>query len=1222
MHNHGRRLAFSVVSFLLVSILVWAQGGQTGSISGTVEDGTGALISGATVQVTNNETKVQERSITTGVNGLFVTTLLRPGAYQIEVKAPGFKTYRALLQVRINDITRHTVTLEVGGVEEVVNVEASATQVNTEAPTTGITVDSHTLTHLPLANPNFTFLLTLTPGVVSEPPDVRSAGRGIVDMNVNGQRTTNNSASLEGININDFNLAHFDTIPIPNTNALQEFKISTSLYDASMGSKGGGAVNSILRTGSKSYHWNAYWNHRNDALNARDWFFNSTNPGAKKQKLLQNVLGFSFGGPVPWVDGFFFGNIQGVNARNAVDTSGATARPIVPVFPTAADGSTSAAQLATPSGGWPGLPAPFTAADIDPVAVNILNFQSSVYGGTFLVPRAGQTGCPTGALGATVTCTFSKVINSRALQHTATYDQPLRGGRDKLSFRWFHDNGEDQRPFGAGGTLSQPSGGQQRNRFGTIQHTLQISNRQLNEFRVGYSRFKSAFGPTPVILLNDVGATRPNIAELPDLYQISIGTLFSLGTGANDDRGTISNAFSFSDSWSMVKGKHTLRAGAEVLRFQLNRYNRFATRGILTFGTIPAGATPGAPALSQFQGFLMGRPTATQAAAGLPDRYFRVTDFSLFFQDDFRVTPRFTLNLGLRWENMGFGTELLNRLGNYYPDKAAAGENPFVFPQDVNLGGFTGIGASNAVGNCVIDNCRDKNNWAPRIGFAWDIQGNQKTVLRGGYGIYYQRLSNQVTLQTNLSPPFNVQPIEARPNGLDPNGNTQVLANPFPTLPAASLVNQAVIPQASIFAGVTGNINTTGTPLFRNEDGQLCNGFGGTGVLGGPTNAINCSISLASFTAPVRTLYTPYTQQWNLMVQREITRGWVAEVGYVGSQAVGGIGIFNPFVRLASPTNPITVTDVNGVGFTITTNTAANEPLRHAILGLSRTRGARFTGNIGGATYHSLQSSLSHRFQGGLFFQGSYTWSHTIDNVSGSQSTDELNATAGRGQGGANLFGLGNIDPRLNRARGDFDRPHRLVISYTYELPIPKSGIWGSQAFQGWQISGITYYQSGLPFTPSAEGAAGAWGSGGANAPNFVCSSINDAYTSGTIQDRLLHYIDPACFAPLVDAPFSAVGLRDYGNTPRNAFRGPFQQQWDFSIGKRFTLAEKHAISFRWDIFNMWNKPVFRAPSSLTYNASTTTGCPSLTPTACTLGQITNTTIPARIIQFGLRYEY
>ena len=186
-----RGLAFSVISILLISTLTWAQGGQTGSISGTVEDKDGALISGATVEVTNEQTGVKERTITTGVNGLFVTTLLRPGPYRLEVKAPGFKSYRALLQVRINDITRHTVTLEVGGVAEVVNVEASATQVNTEAPTTGVPIDGHTLAHLPLANPNFTFLLTLSPGVVSEPPDVRSAGRGIVDMNVNGQRTTN-----------------------------------------------------------------------------------------------------------------------------------------------------------------------------------------------------------------------------------------------------------------------------------------------------------------------------------------------------------------------------------------------------------------------------------------------------------------------------------------------------------------------------------------------------------------------------------------------------------------------------------------------------------------------------------------------------------------------------------------------------------------------------------------------------------------------------------------------------------------------------------------------------------------------------------------------------------------------------------------------------------------------------------------------------------------------
>jgi hypothetical protein len=783
----------------------------------------------------------------------------------------------------------------------------------------------------------------------------------------------------------------------------------------------------------------------------------------------------------------------------------------------------------------------------------------------------------------------------------------MREGKDRLSFRWFWDNGDVVKPFGTAGTLAFPRVDLQRNRFFSIAHTHLIGSRQVNEFRFGFNRFNSSFSPTDAVSLSDIGATRPNASETPGMYFFTISGLFSLGTGVNDERGTISNAFQIGDTWSMTTGKHTFRAGGEISRYQLNRFNKFASRGSLTFAN-----TTGAPALTAWQAFLTGRITNLQSGAGDPQRYFRATDAALFIQDDWKISQRVTLNLGLRWEGLGFSRELNNRLGNYDPAILIRnpGANPFIFAEDTNLEGFTG---TPGVPGCVLNDCFDGNNFAPRLSVAWDVFGDRKTVVRGGYGIYYQRLSNQNILQSNLAPPFNIQGIEQRPTG-DPALSLQ---NPFPSIPSSGLIAQNLIPQGSRFAGVIGDINSpAGRAIFINENGERCLNYGGT--------APNCSINLASFTAPPLDFWAPYTQQWNLLVQRELWSNWAVELGYVGSHYVGGLGIFNPFLaNLASPSNPIRVTDINGVTHTITTNTSNNEVLRHQVLGLSRLRGARFSGNIGHAVYHSAQATVSHRFQGGLYFQGAYTFSKTIDNVSGSLSTDELNATR-PGQTGANLLNFGNRDPRQNRAIGDFDRPHRLVVSYAWDIPVPKSGILGSQLFQGWSLSGIITYQSGLPFSITDPSGGTAFGGGGST-PFLTCApaaqqiptmpgctpgqptTIAGAVTSGRIQDRLTNFINPNFFSA---TPSAGANVTTYGNVPRNSFRAPYQQNWDLSISKRFHFKERHSIQFRADAFNVWNHPIFNSPAVVSI------------ATRSTFTQITNTSIPARLIQFGLKYDF
>jgi hypothetical protein len=1227
MRSVSRLLASGLVLLFLFASVVFSQGTQTGALTGVVSDPQAGVVTGATVNVISESTGTSVRTVTTGGDGGFSVSLLPPGKYRLEIAATNFK--KAIVSgvdVRINETTRQDVALELGKLEEVVNVEASSSLINPSSAQTGQALDSQTITRLPLASPNILFLLSLSTGTGNEPVDVRAAGRGNVDVNVNGQRTSNNSVTLDGVNVNDFNLAHFDTIPLPNPNTIQDFKVATSLYDASSGSKGGGALGLVLKSGTKEFHGELYWSHRNDYLNANEWFRNKAGL-SKNARLLQNVFGGSASGPVPKLGGFWFFNYQGVRGRNGIDPAGASLNPLLQAFPRNADGTTSAALLA--SGTYPGQTVALTAAQIDPIAVNILNLKSDLYGTGFAVPRPGGGGCdpaaPSGAgVFPTYRCIFSGIIPLQANQHTITYDRYMREGKDKVSWRWFWDDGSAARPYGTAASLAFPSNSIQNNRFVSISETHVFSPTMTNEIRAGYSRFISSFSPSDQIDLADVGATRPNIGSVPGIYFFSVTNLFSLGTGVNDERGTISNNYNVADTFSWTFGKHSLRIGAEATQYQLNRFNNFAVRGSLAFG-----ATTGAGNdFTAFQNFLQGRVTGIQSVFGDAARNFVATDYSGYVQDDYRFSQRLIFNLGFRWEPMSFGHDKLYRQNIYDPLVAAQGINPFRFPEKVDLAGFKG---TPGIPDCALGHCRDMNNFAPRFGFALDIKGDQKMVIRGGYGIYYQRLSNQNILQGALGPPFTVQPIDTR---LNPPAFQ--LANPLAGQGGGGGLATAFIPQWARFAGLinstTGLPTTdpnaaTTVPLFINEDGQRCLNYPGTTVPGFATpGASNCVINLASFTSSPVDAYTPYTQQYNLMLQRELGNGWGVEAGYVGTRYIGGLLVWDPFLaKLASPSNPIVVRDSNGVSYTITTNTPNNEELRHQIIGLSRKRGSRYSANAGVGRYHSAQFTVLRRLSRGLYFQAAYTFSKNTDNVSGSQSTDEFNATRA-GQNGLNIYN-DQSDPRQNMARSDFDRPHRFVVSYSYDLPVIKNSFMDNQLFRGWSIGGIITYQSGLPFSITDSTSGGAFG-GGTGTGLLVCrplaqqiptlpgcvpgqpTQVSDLLLTGSVQSRLNNYINPNFVSTAAIVPNGTAGATGYGNVPRNAFRAPYQQNWDLSITKRFTLMERYNFHFRTDIFNLWNHPIFQTPSAV--------GVAS----PATFGVITSTAIPARLIQFNLGYKF
>jgi len=609
-----RLVALIVVFFGFLAITsssLFAQGGESGGVSGIVKDPSGAVISEASVDVYNEQTKELERHTVTTTAGLYNVGSLHPGLYRVEVTAKGFRKYLVRMEVRINEVERQDVTLEIGSSAETVEVTAASTLVNTEAPTTGQPIDNQTLTTLPLAEPDYLFLLGLSPGTGSEPADVRRSGRALVDYSVNGQRTTNNSVTMEGISITDFNLAHFDYLPIPNPEAIGEFKVATSLYDASLGSKGGGALGLVLQSGTKAFHGEGWWYNRNDDYNANDWFRkeqqlqNGLNnaPG----RLLQNVLGVAASGPVPFVKGFWYFNAQAVRGRNGIDPSGSNAAPTVAAFPIdPTTGLTTPALLASD----PNLAGAITAGQIDPVAVNILNAKGNYYGGTYLIPRPNQAGCGAASGGGagqpnTFSCNFSLIGKPSDTQYTATYNRAFRSDKDKLSVSAFWDNSTTLKPLGTLADLAGPLNAIVQNRFGTISYTTQLSNRQLNEVKFGANRFVFSTTPTALLTLAAVGATRPDQAAFPGLYYLSNGPV-SFGIGVNDYRGTASNSYQIGDNWSMVIGKHTFRAGGDMYRYQLNRFNNFGVFGSLSF-------TPNANSqATTWENFITGTLTSTQ----------------------------------------------------------------------------------------------------------------------------------------------------------------------------------------------------------------------------------------------------------------------------------------------------------------------------------------------------------------------------------------------------------------------------------------------------------------------------------------------------------------------------------------------------------------------------------------------------------------------------------
>jgi len=1174
---------------LAVTVAAFGQGGATGAITGTVQDPSGAVVANAEVRITNQETGVLERSLKTDADGAFMAPLLPVGTYNVSVQAPGFAQAKfGNILVRVTETTRMTAKLATQSVQQQIEVQAEVQTVDTSDATTGQAIESNTIRALPLATQNFQQLLTLSTGAQGELNKATGLGRGDVRIQVNGQREDNNNYLIEGISTTDYNVAELTNTPLPNPDVVQEFKVQTSLYDASQGRNGGGNINAILKSGTNTFHGDAYEFFRNTVLDSNEYFLKQT--GSPRPVIQQNIFGGSLGGPVSPGGklGFFFVNYQGTRQRSG-DSPGTLISTFIPYVPASDRGAANAGALA----------ADFGVPSADPVAVNLLAFQSGQFGAPangYLFPLPNE---PTGtATGSLVQFTVSKPGKFTDDQLTANWDHEFRDSRDSVAARFFYSNSEQDIPFGAGGlqaSLGAAASGTDLNfpyqlpihdRVFVLSETHVFSPRLVNDFRFGLVHINNTANNVNPVTVTDAGIDRPTNNLTSSIYKFTFLTSgFQFGPTPQANQAQTQNNYNFVENLSWVHGSQTFTVGGQYVRVRLNKLFPQVFNGQLFF------TNTSSPALTDFGNFVGGTPEFSFGGGGVYNHAYKQSNSAVFAQDDWKATSNLTLNFGLRTEFLGAWTDGDCHIGNIESDLTKSNTYPFIYPGCVNklgVSGLTGNGSGSTFKNSV------STGWGPRFGFAWDVMGHHTTTVRGGYGIYYVREDVGAVDQLSFQSPF----IPIVFFGTTPGYN---LTNFFTGTPA---VNANAVPAA-------GSLNAAWLPcLAQLTSFPDTNGAATYGGCTGP--GVNSTQNLFVLEVP-RHFVVPNTQQWNLTVQRELGRNWVLELGYVGTRGIHLRETRDAIQSVDAMKHPFTVSDASGNTYTITTDTFANAIARTPTPGLNGYSGYQIFANDAYSIYHALQATVSRRWNRS-YFQAAYTFSKNIDATS---------------TGNTAFNTAYNDQSNINASRGisDFNRPHRLSVSYAYELPFFEhaTGIKRA-ALGGWQVSGVSIFQSGTPFS-IFDSSAGTAFLGQGSTPLLGASlapgaTIGSGLTSGDVHSRVANgYLNAAAFvpAPLVD-PTDCTNLGSnfcgtgFGDLARNLYHGPFQQNWDVSFLKHFKIGERQEIRFAADFFNLWNHTNFANP--------TVTDIETASLPASPFGKIVQTVGNPRLIQFSLRWAF
>lgn len=881
--------------------------GTTGRISGTVTDPNGAVVAGAQVSATNLDTNLSQQT-TTSDDGVFGFQLLPPGRYRVEVTASGFQKYEAEAVVNITQTTNLDAQLGVTGASAVVEVETPVLQ--SETSQLGRVVEGETIRQLPLPTRNFQQLLTLQAGTSNNLSNSTELGRGDTTITVNGQRTTSNSVRINGVDANSIGTNSTPNIAVPAPDSLQEFIVQTSNYDASNGRNAGGNVEAVTRSGTNDFRGNVYYFLRNRALNANDFFLNAA--GIERPVLTRNQFGGTLGGRIVRDRAFFFVSYQGTRERNGASLTNSLTSPFIPAG--LRDDNRTAAGIAATFGLTPAQ-----AALISPITLSILN--ARLPDGQFAIPSSGVANA-NGAAAANAAILFPQSGLSRFRENQFNFNGDVNiSDSHNLSGKFFiADNPTTQANYnfaglGNGSTQLIGTGGalEIKQKLFSITDTYIFNQNVSNLARFGFSRLRVTSVPEEPFTASQFGITNPIGAQFPGLPTITVTGLFTLGSSPFADQSSRINAYTFQDTVSIVAGNHRIRTGGEIRRSTVKFFFNAFSRGQLIYPT--------------FTNFLFGQSVSI-IGSGIYDRSFRVNDFNAFVQDDWKAGDRLTLNLGLRYDLFGLPVEEQGRLVNFLPEQFRAGNSPNGFVQAA--GGQ--LADVPTVEETLVP--VDKNNFAPRVGFAYRLDDAGKLVLRGGYGIYYDRLSTRYA-------------------------NTQLLNYPY-----LSLAVGIFRPAATPFANVPQPNAYPVVPTIP-ASGPL------TGV---PISGI--------FISP--DLKTPYVQQYNVNAQWEIFRNTVLEVAYVGNKGTNLLQVitlnqpvYNSATSAAAPRG--TFTAPFGTAVSTQKNTAG---------GLQQ---VQTTSN---SIYNSLQITGTRRFSQGLQFLAAYTFGRSTDYYSGA-AINELAAVPG-----------------------------------------------------------------------------------------------------------------------------------------------------------------------------------------------------------------------------------
>ncbi|HEV1288301.1 MAG TPA: TonB-dependent receptor [Bryobacteraceae bacterium] len=1015
----------------------------TGTITGTVTDSTKASMPGVRVTATLKGLE-ETRGTVTNAAGQYALPFLAPGEYEISFQSAGFATSVAKVTLNVTDRIAVDAEMKPSAVSDRIEVTSGGSPLQTESATLGRVVEGDAIRELPLATRNFTQLLSLSAGTSSALNNAGALGRGTQIISASGARTTSNAIELDGVDAMNIhtnsatdNGVGSNGILVPSPEAVQEFKIQTSLYDAQSGRSGGANISLVTRSGSNQFHGSLFEFFRNRDLNANSFFFNAT--AQPRAVLNQNQYGGTIGGPIRKNRTFFFLSYQGTRQTDGLSSSTSLKLPNIPLVRTAA---TLGAAFAGGKASKGGLTVAADGSDVNPVALAILNLK--LPNGNYVIPspQISSSG---------VNYTDSEPSTYHDDQGIVNIDHQFSEA-NHLAFKGMIGNQPTSKPFGTANVPGFGSIQDFKGRLASLTDTHIFSSSLVNQARFGVSRVLGIVNPQAIFDLKDIGMSRFNSADYPDIPLITVTGAFAIGYDTNGDQGVFPTTWHYGDTLSWVKGKHNVRAGYEGRRYDDNYYSRNRYRGSLTIPTFADFliGLPGTPLAQGGNGSGFSNIGTADVASGLPNGADRITDAGLFVQDDWKVSSRVTVNIGLRWDYLGWPVDKYGRRGNF----------DYTLYQPAPDGGSTSAGfvqTSNSpkplpnlplVSPTLLRNAPDKNV-APRFGLAYRI--TNRLVFRAGYGIFYDRLSNQLGLLTSQSAPDYLR------STLTSSGNiASSLQNPFPVLPQQS--QYPVLP-----------------------------------VLYSP-NYIPAqpAIGLNSVDPNLR---TPYLHQWGANFQYEVLKNLLLEVGYAGSK-----GVALPDRRaidqalLASPTNAI-----NG----ITTNTSANTSLRVPYIGFSPS-GLLAEETAADSRYNSLQATVTRRYANGLRFLVSYTFSKSMDDTSGGSTSIFSEITGDESNIGS------------SKGPSDFDRPERVVANFGYQIPsfgfaLNKTAL-GKRLFSGWEVSGVLVAQSGTPFSITDSGGGVFYGTTGSRASYAPGATLTTAQLSGSTESRLSEYFNTAAF--------------------------------------------------------------------------------------------------------------